>query len=220
MHLFDIIGPIMIGPSSSHTAGAARIGLVARSLLGGTPVRARVGLYGSFADTGSGHGTDRAIIAGLLGMGVDDARLRESRRFAGEAGMEVEFYTAELRDAHPNTAVIDVEDAAGHALHLQASSIGGGNIRVDELNGMKVSFSLNQDTLVLEHRDIAGVVAHVSGLLAAARVNIATMQVFRDHLGGRAVMVLELDSLPDGATMAQIRALPEVRWVTLLNKQA
>jgi len=220
MHLFDIIGPVMIGPSSSHTAGAARIGLVARSLLEKEPVRARVGLHGSFADTYSGHGTDRAIIAGLLGMPVDDERIRDSRKYADEAGLTVDFYKLELREAHPNTAVIDVEDLAGNRMHIQASSVGGGAIRVDELDGLKVSFSLMQDTLVFEHRDAPGVVARVSGMLADAGVNIATMQVFRDRIGGRAVMVLELDSLPEPETLAAMRAAEDVRRVTLLRKQA
>ena len=220
MHLFDIIGPIMIGPSSSHTAGAARIGLVARSLLEKQPVRARIGFFGSFADTYRGHGTDRAIIAGLLGMAVDDERLRNSPEYAAAAGLQVEFYQADLRDAHPNTVVLDLEDADGHALHVQASSVGGGAIRVDELDGLKVSFSMTQDTLVLEQRDTPGIVARVSGLIAGSSVNIATMQLFRDHLGGRAVMVLETDSQPDPETIEKIRAVRGVQRVTLLNKQA
>lgn len=220
MHLFDIIGPIMIGPSSSHTAGAARIGLVARSLLEKQPVRARIGFYGSFADTYRGHGTDRAIIAGLLGMAVDDERLRNSPEYAAAAGLQVEFYQADLRDAHPNTVVLDLEDADGHALHVQASSVGGGAIRVDELDGLKVSFSMTQDTLVLEQRDTPGIVARVSGLIAGSSVNIATMQLFRDHLGGRAVMVLETDSQPDPETIEKIRAVRGVQRVTLLKKQA
>ena len=220
MHLFDIIGPIMIGPSSSHTAGAARIGLVARSLLERPPVRARVGLHGSFADTYSGHGTDRAIIAGLMGMGVDDERLRNSRMAAYSAGLKVEFYTVDLRDAHPNTAVIDLEDAEGRRVHMQASSIGGGAIRVDEIDGLKVSFSLNADTLVISQEDAPGVVARVSGLIAGFSVNIATMQLFRDHLGGRAVMVIELDSLPEAEMIERMRRLPGINSVILLKKQA
>ena len=220
MHLFDIIGLIMIGPSSSHTAGAARIGMVARSLLKKPPVRARIGLHGSFADTYSGHGTDRAIIAGLLGMGVDDERLRNSRLYAYNAGLEVEFYTTELRDAHPNTAVIDAEDEDGHAVHLQASSVGGGAIRVDELDGLKVSFSLNEDTLVISQSDAPGIVAQVRGLIAGSSVNIATMQLFRDHVGGRAVMVIEVDSRPDAETLERIRGIHGIHSVTLLNKQA
>ena len=220
MHLFDIIGPIMIGPSSSHTAGAARIGLVARSLLEKPPVRARIGLYGSFAATYTGHGTDRAIIAGLMGMGVDDERLRNSRMYAYTAGLKVDFYTVDLRDAHPNTAVIDAEDADGNAVHLQASSIGGGAIRVDELDGLKVSFSLTEDTLVIFQDDTPGIVARVSSLIAGSAVNIATMQLFRDHLGGRAVMVIELDSLPDDGTIARMRGLDGIHRVTLLKKQA
>lgn len=219
MHLFDIIGPIMIGPSSSHTAGAARIGLVARELLKETPVCARIGLYGSFADTYKGHGTDRALLAGILGMRVDDERLRDSLSMAQEAGLSYEFYPVELSEAHPNTAFIELWAESGAYISMQAASVGGGMIRVDRMNGLKVSFSLVKDTLVLSHRDERGVIAAVSGLLAADEVNIATMQVFRDYEGGRAAMVIELDTVPECEILDAFRALPSVQSVTLLRKQ-
>ena len=135
MNVLDIIGPVMIGPSSSHTAGAVRIGHMARTLLGAEVVRADIGLHGSFADTGRGHGTDRALVAGLLGMKPDDLGIPQSFEIAANQGLEFRFHTARLRDAHPNTAVLAVESADGRKLELQAASTGGGRIRVDQLDG-------------------------------------------------------------------------------------
>ena len=126
MNIFDIMGPIMVGPSSSHTAGAARIGFLTRRLLGSTPRRAELLLHGSFAATGTGHGTDRALVAGLLGMRPDDARLPRSFELAEAAGMELTLGRAALRGAHPNTVLLRVEDAAGKRLEVPASSLGGG----------------------------------------------------------------------------------------------
>ena len=140
MDLFDIIGPVMIGPSSSHTAGAARIGLIARLLLGEPPVQAVVGFHGSFAKTWRGHGTDRAIVGGLLGMAVDDPRLRESLQIAERDGLHVTFQTIQLRGAHPNTVQISLESAQGHRLEMEAASVGGGNIEVTQLGGMSRIF--------------------------------------------------------------------------------
>ena len=139
MDLFDIIGPIMIGPSSSHTAGAARIGFSARELLGEEVVKAEITLHGSFADTYRGHGTDRALLAGLMGMAVDDPRLRDSLEIAVANGFEYEFKTTELADAHPNTAILELTGNKGGTINVRASSVGGGNIRIDEINGMAVS---------------------------------------------------------------------------------
>ena len=130
MDIFDILGPVMVGPSSSHTAGAARIGKMARTLLGGEPMEARIHLHGSFAETGSGHGTDRALVAGLLGMNPDDMRIPFAFQEAEKAGLHFTVDKIDLRDAHPNTAVIEVRDAHGKQLELQAASIGGGRIVV------------------------------------------------------------------------------------------
>lgn len=218
MDIFDIIGPIMIGPSSSHTAGAARIGRVARRLLGAPVEWASIGLYGSFASTYQGHGTDRAIVAGLMDMGVNDIRIRESLSLAREAGMRYSFYTIdELRDAHPNTAVI-LARGGGAQVEIQAASIGGGAIRVERLDGVRVSFTGENNTLVITHTDAPGVIAQVSSLLAGQGVNIATMQVFRTVAGGDAVMVIESDELPTGSTLECLRGLRTVNTVTMLKR--
>jgi L-serine dehydratase len=217
MHVFDIIGPIMIGPSSSHTAGAARIGRVARRRLGEAPVRADIALHGSFASTFRGHGTDRAIAAGLMDMGVDDPRLRDALDIARDAGVSVGFRTVQLKDAHPNTAVIRAE-GENRSVEVEAASIGGGAIRVTRLNGLSVSFSGAASTLVIRHRDEPGVIAQVSGLLAQHGLNIATMQVFRSRAGGDAVMVIEVDELPQAGVMRILRAMRGVQDAALMEK--
>jgi L-serine dehydratase len=136
LDIFDILGPVMVGPSSSHTAGAVRIGRMARTLLGEQPVKAEIGLHGSFAETGQGHGTDRALVAGLLGMKPDDLDIPRSFELAAEQGMDYAFKSVQLREAHPNTAVLTVQGADGKKLTVQAASTGGGRIRVDSLNGV------------------------------------------------------------------------------------
>lgn len=194
MQIFDILGPIMVGPSSSHTAGAVRIGRTARQLLGETPATVKIHLHGSFADTGVGHGTDRALIAGLLGMMPDDERIPDSFSAAKEAGMEFAFDRQNIRGAHPNTALLEMTAADGTKMTVQAASIGGGRIRIDELDGVPVSFSAESNTLIVHNEDKAGLVAKVSSLLSFSQVNIATLQLFRDRKGGTAVMICEIDS--------------------------
>ncbi len=218
MDLFDILGPVMIGPSSSHTAGAARIGRVARRLLGEMPKTARIGLYGSFAKTWQGHGIDRAVLGGLLDMGVDDERLRDSRRLARETGMDFLFTTIELKNAHPNTVVLELTGVSGAHVTVRAASVGGGNIRVQSLNGLEVGFSGDCTTIVIQHCDAPGVIADVSRLVAAAGLNIATMRVFRSEAGGNAAMALELDEEPPKGLMDSLRSLHKIQQVTLLNK--
>ena len=199
MNIVDIMGPVMVGPSSSHTAGAVRMGRVARRLLGSLPARAEILLHGSFAATGSGHGTDRAIVAGLLDMTPDDPRIPHSFRLAREAGMEVSIRGVELRDAHPNTAVLNLADAQGRTLSVSASSLGGGRIRVNAIDGMEASFSGAFPTLIIRNEDRPGIVAEVSRVLSRGSANIAAMQLYRDRRGGLAVMVIECDQpLPAG----------------------
>lgn len=219
MDYFDIIGPVMIGPSSSHTAGAARIGRVARGLLGETPVRAEIGLHGSFAKTYRGHGTDRAIVGGLMGMDVDDPCLRRALQLAREAGMEISISPVQLRDAHPNTVLLHVTGSDGREVTVRAASVGGGRVMIQELNGLEVNFSGEENTLIIRHRDVPGAIAQVSSLLAGADVNIATMRVFRKEEGGSAIMALELDRLPDPSIVAALRHLKGIRDVTLLEKR-
>ena len=218
MDIFDIIGPVMIGPSSSHTAGAARIGRAARNLLDDTPSKAKITLSGSFLRTHQGHGTDKALIAGLLDMPVDDLRIRDSLRLAKEAGLDYEFILRDIPDAHPNTAVIELTGKNGASVSMRACSVGGGAIRVEQLNGLTVSFTGAMDTLVISHTDAPGVIANVSSLIAALSVNIATMQVFRRNAGGDAVMVIETDHAPDLESVRMIRRLRGIKTCNLLNK--
>ena len=193
MNLFDILGPVMVGPSSSHTAGAVRIGFVARKLLEEGPKTAHITLHGSFATTGSGHGTDKALIAGLLGMKPDDIRIPNSFQIAKEAGIEFSFDTKTVKDAHPNTAILSLCGVTGKKVELQASSIGGGRIMLNKLDGIDVNFSAERPTLVVHDIDMPGHVAKVASMLYESKVNIATMQYYRSKRGGDAVMVLELD---------------------------
>lgn len=201
MNLFDILGPVMVGPSSSHTAGAVRIGRIARRLLGeDTPARAQIGLSGSFAATGHGHGTDRAIVAGLLGMQPSDERIAVSFDIARQEGMDFSFSRATLPGEHPNTARIALTGRSGKTLTIVASSLGGGRIMVVEMNGLRANFSGDLPTLIVQNRDQPGHVSEVTSMLAHKGVNIATMQLYRDYPGGNAVMIIETDKAvpPEG----------------------
>ena len=193
MNIFDILGPVMVGPSSSHTAGAARIGCMARTLLGEEPAEAKLHLHGSFAESGPGHGTDRALVAGLLGMKPDDLRLPNAFEEAEKAGLSFSFDTVDLRDAHPNTVVIDVTGKSGKTLELQASSVGGGRIEVTKLGGVDVSFTGEYNTLIIQNQDENGVVAAVTTILNQLRINVANMSLCRSKRGGEALMVIETD---------------------------
>lgn len=216
-NIFDILGPVMVGPSSSHTAGAVRIGLVARQLFGRKPDKATVYLHGSFAATGKGHGTDKALIAGLLGMKPDDLRIPDSFRVAEEEGMEFVIENKEIREAHPNTAQIIMEAEGSSPMSIQACSIGGGRIRVNRLDGMAVSFSGESNTLIVRNIDKPGCITDVTAALSFAGVNIATMQVFRDKRGGLAVMVVETDQEVTRETLEILEHRQGVEKVTFLG---
>ena len=162
INIFDMMGPVMVGPSSSHTAGAARIGNMGRTLLGEEVARADIGLHGSFAETGFGHGTDRALLAGLLGMKPDDLRIPNAYEEANRAGMAYSFRTVELRDAHPNTALLELTGKSGKQLTLQASSIGGGAIVVNKIDGIDVNFTGDFNTLIVRNQDESGSVAAIT----------------------------------------------------------
>lgn len=194
MNLFDILGPVMVGPSSSHTAGAVRIGRMARRLLDeGTPAHADIALSGSFAATGKGHGTDRAIVAGLLGMQTDDERIACSFDHAEKEGLHFVFSRINLSAEHPNTARLTLTGRSGKKLCVTASSLGGGRIVVVEMNGLRVSFSGDLPTLIVQNRDQPGHVRDVTDMLAKKGVNIATLNLYRDYPGGNAVMIIEAD---------------------------
>ena len=218
--LLDIIGPVMVGPSSSHTAGACRIGLLARCLVGGTPDRARIELHGSFARTGEGHGTDKAIVGGLLGFRPDDDRLRTALEIAERDGLDYQFEKTTLGedvDVHPNTARITVERGDRKAV-MVGSSLGAGRILVTEIDGYPVEVSGNYHTIVLVAEDVRGSIARIAGVLAEHGLNIATLRLTRKKRGGDAFMVIEIDEPPAEAVRDAIRALPWVRWAFRLDK--
>lgn len=219
MTIFDIMGPIMVGPSSSHTAGAVRIGLIARRLLGSQPVRAELLLHGSFAATGAGHGTDKALVAGLLGLQPDDPGIPRAFTLAEQAGMALTIGSVVLRGAHPNTVLLKVTNAQGRTLEINASSLGGGRVRVNALDGLEASFTGDYPTLIIRNEDRPGHVAEVANLLSDHGVNIATMQLYRDRRGGLAVMVIESDqSIPLGV-VEQLRSSPGIVRAVYLDME-
>lgn len=215
--IFDILGPVMVGPSSSHTAGAARIGLIARQLFGRQPDKAQVYLHGSFAATGKGHGTDKALIAGLLGMKPDDMRISESFEIAKEMGMEFQIAEKDIREAHPNTAQIIMEAEGVKTMKIQAYSIGGGRIRVSKLDGIDVHFSGESNTLIVRNVDQPGRITEVAAALSKCDINIATMQVFRDKRGGFAVMVVETDQVVSKEAIENLEKKEGIIKVTFLD---
>ena len=219
LDIFEILGPIMVGPSSSHTAGAVRIGRMARTLLGEPPVKADIGLYGSFAETGRGHGTDRALVAGLLGMKPDDLRIPESFSVAKEQGLSFVFHPAELREAHPNTAVLTVEGASGKKTKVQAASIGGGAIVVNKIDGIDVNFTGDFNTLIVRNQDESGSVAAITSILSQVHINVANMSVNRHRRGGDALMVIETDQHIKPRQVEFLSELPGILSVTYYDKE-
>jgi L-serine dehydratase len=206
--ILDIIGPEMVGPSSSHTAGALRLARVARSLVEGTPARARVGLHGSFAKTYRGHGTDRAVAAGLLGFEPDDPRIVGALHLAKKGGLDLAFEETDLGEKiHPNTLRI-VAERDGESVDLWGSSVGGGFIDVFRLDGYPVSIGGQYHTLVVTADDIPGTVSAITKLFADHDVNLAMMEVRRKRRGELAQMVLQFDDPLDAEALAAIRAFP------------
>jgi L-serine dehydratase len=189
---FDIIGPVMIGPSSSHTAGAARIGRVARTLFNRMPKKAVISLYGSFAKTYKGHGTDVAIVGGILDFDTFDERIPMSLKLAEEAGMEVVFSVEEMVPEHPNTVKINLYDDRGD-LEVVGISIGGGTIEIIELNSFKLKLSGEHPAILVVHNDQFGVISCVTKILANHQINIGHMEVSRKEKGKMALMVIEVD---------------------------
>lgn len=198
--VFDIIGPRMVGPSSSHTAGAVRIGLVVHKLLDGErPKEVLLTLYGSFAETGFGHGTDRALLAGVLGVAPDDARVRFSMLLARSENIWVEIKKGDEAD-HPNTAKIYVRTESDRDFTVVGESVGGGNIEIVEINGMQVSFTGDYPTLIAFYTDVPGVISKVTAILAKEHINVAFMKVFRSAKRSGACMVIETDApVPQGS---------------------
>lgn len=217
MSLTNIIGPIMVGPSSSHTAGAVRIGQMARILLKDKPVSAKIYLHGSFATTGKGHGTDRALVAGILGMKPDDMRIPDSFTIAEQEKFQFSIEPVTIKNAHPNTALIKLKGEHGRKLEVQASSVGGGQIMINKIDGIEVNFNGESPTLIIHNLDQPGHVAEVTSTLSQKSVNIATMQLYREKKGAYAVMVIETDQLIPEEVITWLEHLDGIIKVTYFN---
>ena len=221
MNIFSIIGPVMIGPSSSHTAGAVRLGRVANKLIDGRPLeRTEITLSGSFARTGIGHGTDRAILAGIMGYQSYSPEIRNALEIAEERGIRYEFLKEDIPGTHPNTARIRYFLRDGGEGEMQGASIGGGNILVDQVDGMRVDFNGDSSTILVTHRDKPGVIAAVTQLMhwEYAELNISDFHLSRQEKGGRAIMTIEIDGKPPESLTDAIRRIENVDNAILIRK--
>lgn len=215
---FDILGPIMIGPSSSHTAGAARLGKIARTIAGDGIKAVRFLLHGSFATTYKGHGTDKALVAGILGMNPWDENLRNSMELAGKSNIEIEFIPTDLGDVHPNTVKVLITKEDGKTVQMVGSSIGGGNIVVTEVDGDKLEFTGVYPTILINHVDVPGMVAKVTSVLFDYKINIAFMKVYRTSgKGSAAAMVFEVDDIIGEHVINVINNIPNVKKARAIN---
>lgn len=214
--VFDIIGPVMIGPSSSHTAGAARIGKIVRSIFGEQPDTVDIYLYESFAKTYRGHGTDIALVGGLLDMEPDDERLADSLKIAHEQNMEVLFVPLKEKAEHPNLVKLLVSKGE-RKLSVTGISIGGGNIQISELNGFKISLTMGTPTYIIVHQDVPGMIAKVTNLLSDTNINIGTMTVTRESKGEKAIMIIEIDHADIGDITMKLVQIPHIYSVNYFD---
>lgn len=215
--VFDILGPIMIGPSSSHTAGAARLGKIARSIAGSDIAEVTFLLHGSFAKTYKGHGTDRALVAGILGMEPSDERLRNSIDIAKDAGIKFLFKEADLGDVHPNTVKFIIRTSNNKYCEVMGSSVGGGNIQIIEVNDNEVDFSGMYETLIVAHKDVPGIINSVTSILYSENINVAFMRVFRNHKGQEAIMIFEMDNKVNDHVIEKIKNIELVHNVISIS---
>lgn len=218
--IFDIVGPNMIGPSSSHTAGACRLGKVAYKISEGNIKEVTFLLHGSFATTYRGHGTDKALVGGILGFDPDDERIKGSFEKAREKGIDFKFVMEDLGDVHPNTVKIIVTKNGGNIVEILGSSIGGGNIIVTEINGLELEFTGEYTTLIISHIDKPGVIAKVTAILSQYNVNIAFMRVYRHGKGQNAFMIIETDDHVNGGAVEDIKMVQYVvnAYLVSINK--
>ena len=215
---FEILGPVMVGPSSSHTAGALRCAQVAASLLEGRITKVTFGLWNSFAHTYRGHGTDRALVAGILGLDTDDENIKQAFDLAREQGLEYHFdIKGDDASIHPNTVDIDMVDDTGATAQVRGESLGGGKMRISRINGVGVDISGMYSTLFVAHKDVPGVLAALTNLLAYAHVNIAFCRTYRTEVGGQAYSVFETDGAPDDTVVPMLRKLDNVDYATFIE---
>ncbi|CAK7059549.1 L-serine ammonia-lyase, iron-sulfur-dependent, subunit beta [Tissierella sp. P1] len=213
--VFDILGPVMIGPSSSHTAGAARLGKIAKDIVGTEFHKVVFYLHGSFGKTFEGHGTDKALVAGILGMDPSDEELRDSFEIAKSKGIDFEFIEADLGYQHPNTVKIVFKFEDKEDIYIIGSSIGGGSILITDINGNKVEFSGDYPTIIIKYIDQKGVISRISSILSASEINIATMKVTREN--DIATMVVETDSDINKRVVDEIDQLNEIIYIKGIN---
>lgn len=213
--VFDILGPVMIGPSSSHTAGAARIGKIARELTDNSFYKVTFYLHGSFAKTYKGHGTDKALVAGILGMNPSDERIRNSLEIAEDKGIEIEFIEEDLGYVHPNTVKILFHYKNIGNFYVVGSSIGGGNVVITNINGTNVEFSGDYPTILIKYNDRKGAISRISSILSNHDINIATMKVTRENK--IATMITELDSAIEDSIIDEISSLDGILYITGIN---
>lgn len=216
--VFDVLGPNMIGPSSSHTAGASVIAYLAQKMINGTLKKVEFILYGSFSKTYQGHGTDRALLGGIMGFPTDDIRIRDSFRIAKERGLEYCFTAdTEETEVHPNTVDIRMTNTAGDTMVVRGESLGGGKVRIVRINQVDVDFTGEYSAVIVIHQDKQGVAAHITKCLSDRNVNIAFMRLFREAKGHTAYTIVESDDrLPEDVS-EKIRENPNVRDVMLVQ---
>lgn len=214
--IFQVAGPIMIGPSSSHTAGAAKLGRTARQIVGGDFDKVSFGLFGSFEKTGKGHGTDRALLAGSMGLREDDERISQSFQLARERGIEFEFYPVDIEGAHENTTIITLYKGDKKLTTIQGSSVGGGSIRIDKIDGYEIGISGELPTIFVKQNDQKGVISHVATVLADNDINIATMKVSRRQKSKDAICVIEIDDRIDEAVLESLKQYEHIKAVRLI----
>lgn len=213
MNIFDIIGPVMIGPSSSHTAGAVRLGRVANKMIDERKLtRVEITLSGSFAQTYKGHGTDRALLAGIMGYHSYSPEIRDALEIAKDRGIDYTFLKQNIKGAHPNTALIRYYTEDGEEGTVQGASVGGGNILVNRINGMDVHFTGENNTIIVMHHDKPGVIAAVTHVMhwQYADLNISSFFLSRESRGGNSIMTIEVDSVPPEDLIAKIREIEHV----------
>ena len=218
MNIFEILGPVMVGPSSSHTAGAVRIGYVCRKLMGEKIITADIELYGSFLLTGKGHGTPQAIVAGLLGMTPDDARIPDSFEIAKAQGLKFTIGEAKLKEAHPNSVLLKLTGESGKELEVIGESLGGSIINIAQIDGLPANISGDYPTLIASNMDVPGMVAKVSKVLFEAKINIAQMHLYRASRGKNSVLIAECDQEIENKTLNDIRDLDGIMKVSYLGK--
>lgn len=218
LEIRDIIGPIMVGPSSSHTAGALRIARMVRNLLTDEPEQATFVLYGSFAHTYRGHGTDKALVAGLLGLHTDDLRVKESFELAKEEGLEFSFEPdPNTKVPHPNTVDVIVSDVSGNKVEARGVSIGGGAAELVRIDGINVHITGEFNSMIVRQKDQPGTLAHIAGTLGRAGINIGTSVLHRECIGGDAFTVLEIDEHVPADVIAEILTFPSIESVRFIS---